>query len=220
MRNRSLLSVVLVLFLSSLSAAHARSPAQGGGATYQATVPVSDTSDAQRNHAFAVALGSILARTAGPQVTQAPGYTDALGAAANMVQNYQYVRSSGGASEPFLLQVQFDPGAVQLLADSLQKQLAAATPAATGSVPAASAATVWVAPMHSAMDLARLLSTLRANAQVTSAEPVGAAGNGVLLRIRSQDALPVLLGSLQAGGHLQPGGSSHPGADASLQWMQ
>ena len=219
MRNRSLPILVLVLLLSSLSVAHAQSTSEASAAAYHATVPVSDTTDAQRNHAFAVALGSILARTAGPQVTQAPGYTDALGSAANMVQNYQYARASSGASEPFLLKVQFDPGAVQLLAQSLQKQLAAATPAAASSVPAAAAATVWVAPMHSAMDLARLLATVRADAQVTSAEPIGADGNGVLLRIHSQDPLPALLGSLKAGGHLQPGGG-HPGADASLQWMQ
>ncbi len=220
MRNRSLPIVVLVLLLSSLSVAHAQSATQASAAAYHATVPVSDTSDAQRNHAFAVALGSILARTAGPQVTQAPGYTDALGSAANMVQNYQYARASGGSSEPFLLKVQFDPGAVKLLADGLQKQLAAATPVPASGIPAAAAATVWVAPMHSAMDLARLLATVRSDAQVTSAEPVGAAGNGVLLRIRSQDALPALLDSLQSGGHLMPGGGGHPGADASLQWMQ
>jgi hypothetical protein len=220
MRIRSLLFAVLVLSLSGLSAAHAQGPVQDANAAYTATVPVSDTSDAQRNHAFAVALGGILARTAGQEVTGAPGFTDALGAASSLVQNYQYVRAPGSGSQPFLLKVQFDPAAVKLLAGGLHKQLAAAAPAPAASAPVSAAATVWVAPMHSALDLARLLATVRADAQVKSAEPVGAAADGVMLRIRSQDSLPVLLGSLQDGGHLQPDGGGHPGADASLRWMQ
>lgn len=221
MRIRSLLFVVLALSVSCLSPAHAQNAVQPpNNAAYNASIPVSDTSDAQRNHAFAVALGGILARTAGQQVTEAPGFTDALGTAANLVQNYQYVRAANGASQPFLLKVQFDPAAVKLLASGLDKQVAAAAPSPATSVPTPSAPTVWVAPMHSALDLARLLATVRADAQVKSAEPVGAAGDGVLLRIRTQQSLPVLLGSLQSGGHLQPDASGHPGADASLRWMQ
>lgn len=221
MRHRSLLFVVLVLLLSGLSVAHAQNPAASTDAAYTASVPVSDTSDAQRNHAFAVALGGILTRTAGQEVTGAPGYTDALGAASSLVQNYQYVRAPRGASQPFELKVRFDASAVKLLAGGLHKQLAQAAPSPAGPAPSSAAATLWVSPMHSAMDLARLLATVRSDAQVTSAEPVGAAADGVLLRIRSRDGLPVLLGSLQAGGHLQvDSGGGHPGADASLRWMQ
>jgi uncharacterized protein len=218
MRIRSMLFVVLTLFLSALSVAHAQDTAPSSVATYTASVPVSDTSDAQRNHAFAVALGGVLTRTAGQSVTGASGYTDALGSAASLVQNYQYSRASAGASQPFVLHVQFDPAAVNLLAAGLRKQLAAAMPV-TG-VDASEAARVWVAPLHSALGLARLLATVRADTQVTTVEPIGAAGDGVLLRIRTQASLPALLGSLQSGGHLQPDAMSHPGADASLRWMQ
>ncbi len=216
MRIRLLLFSVLAL--SGLIPVHAQDAAPSGSSAYSVSIPVSDTSDAQRNHAFAVALGGILARTGGQQLTGAPGFTDALGSAASLVQNYQYTRAPAGARQAFMLDVQFDPAAVKLLAAGLQKQLAVAMPAEAGSSSTSPTARVWVAPLNSALDMAQLLSTVRADSQVSDAEPVAASGDGVLLSIRSSDDLPALLAALQAGGHLQADPTGHPGADASLRW--
>ena len=219
MRIRSLLLPVLIVSLLGLALAHAQATGTGAGnKPYKAEMPVANTSAAQRNHAFAVALGSILVRTTGQQVTEAPGFTDALGNAANLVQDYQYVRATKGARQPFELKMEFDSAAVHLLAQSLQKQIAAAQPAAATSAPP-QVATVWVAPMASATDLAGLLSTVRADPKVSAAEPVGADADGVLLRIESQSGLQALVASLQSGGHLAPAPDAHPGADASLRWV-
>jgi len=219
MRIRFLLISMLIVSALGLALAHAQTVGPGAGSKpYKAAMPVADTSEAQRNHAFAVALGSILVRAAGDQVTEAPGFTDALGNAANLVQDYQYTRAPKGARQPFVLKMEFDSAAVHLLAQNLQKQIAAAQPAAAASAPP-EVATVWVAPMASAMDLARLLSTVRNDPKVSEAEPVGADANGVMLRIESQSALPALVSSLQSGGHLAPAPVMHPGADASLHWV-
>ncbi|GAB3027065.1 MULTISPECIES: DUF2066 domain-containing protein [Oleiagrimonas] len=228
MRIRSLL--ILALALVCAVVVPPRAHAQNAG--YGVTVPVSDTSDAQRDHAFAVALGDVLTRTAGASITGASGYTDALGTASSLVQNYRYLRAAAGASRPFLLQVQFDPAAVQELAGSLQKQLAAQnasavapTSAASAAMPGASAmsrqdATLWVAPMQSGLDLPQLLSVLRANPQVASVEPIGADGDGVMLRLHARSAISTVLPSLQASGHLQRDAVDHPGADVSLRWLR
>lgn len=219
MRIRSLLYPVLIVSLLGLAPAHAQATGRAtGNKPYKASMRVADTSDAQRNHAFAVALGSILVRTAGQQVTEAPGFTDALGNAANLVQDYQYVRASKGARQPFVLKMEFDSAAVHLLAKSLEKQIAAAQPAAAASAPP-QVATVWVAPMTSAIDLAGLLSSVRADPEVSAVEPVGADADGVMLRIESQSGLQALVSSLQSGGHLAPAPGAHPGADASLHWV-
>ncbi|KGI77224.1 DUF2066 domain-containing protein [Oleiagrimonas soli] len=229
MRIRFLFILALALTGASIAAPRAHAQAIG----YSATVPVNDTSDAQRDHAFSVALGQVLTRTAGASITTASGYTDALGTASGLVQDYRYTRSASGASQPFVLQVQFDPAAVQQLAASLQKQIAAANAtsgpatvggAMAGSVGAANMSrqnvTVWVAPMQSGLDLPQLLSVLRANAQVASVEPVGADGDGVLLRLHARSAMSDVLPSLQAGGHLQLDPATHPGADLSLRWLR
>lgn len=220
MRIRPLLFALLILPLCGLAAVHAQGASQAAAnPSFKASLPVADTSDAQRNHAFAVALGSILVRTAGQQVTGAPGFTDALGNAASLVQDYQYQRAAEGASQPFVLSMEFDPSAVQLLAQKLQQQLVAAQPAGAASAPAPQATTVWVAPLASAMDMARLLSALRADPKVASAEPVGADADGVLIRIESASGLAGLIASLQTSGHLVQATDAHPGADASLRWV-
>ncbi len=212
MHLRPLLLLILVVITAGMLSTVVRAQQAG----YAAKVPVSDTSDAQRNHAFAVALGALLARTAGQQVTAAPGFTDALGNAGNLVQSYQYERAPAGSAQPFVLVMQFDPAAVKLLAGTLHKQLAAAEPATAAS--SETNARVWVAPIRSAMGFARMLAALRADSQDADAGPVAADANGVMLRVRSPLALPALLAALQADSHFQVAISPHPGADASLRW--
>lgn len=107
MRISRLLIVGLLLALL-LPAAHA----QGQVSPYTVTVPVNDTSEAQRDEAFGVALSQVLARTAGGQdLRSKPGYADALKGAPGIVQQYQYQRGTAGAG--MSLQVTFDQGAVQ-----------------------------------------------------------------------------------------------------------
>lgn len=216
MRIRSLLFMLVAALCAGLPA----QPLRAQDAGYTVALPVADTSDAQRDHAFAVALGEVLARTAGQDITQAPGYTDALGSAASLVQDYQYQRAPAGAARAFVLQVTFDPTAVQHLAAGLQRQLHAAAAAAGAIVTQGGTGMLWVSNMHSAMDLARLLSTLRGDAQVDFAEPVGAQGDGVMIHIRTRAPLASVLGDLQAKGHLQPDAVPHAGADASMNWLR
>lgn len=116
MRVRSLL-ISFALACAAVLAQAPRASAQDG--QFSATVPVVDTSEAQRDHAFAVALGSVLARVAGHDVSAQPGYGDTLGRAASMVQQYRYQRAGAGASQPFQLLVSFDPAAVRRAAGTL-----------------------------------------------------------------------------------------------------
>lgn len=87
--------------------------AQGQVSPYTVIVPVKDTSEAQRDEAFGVALGQVMVRVAGGQdLRSKAGYADALKDAPGMVQQYHYQRDApaqGGIS----LQVVFDQGAVQ-----------------------------------------------------------------------------------------------------------
>ncbi|WP_329741098.1 DUF2066 domain-containing protein [Dyella sp. A6] len=80
---------------------------------YTVVVPVSDTSEAQRDQAFSTALAQVLARVSGGQDLRSnPGYSDALKNAPGMVQQYQYQRATG-ASAGLLLQTTFDSGAIR-----------------------------------------------------------------------------------------------------------
>jgi hypothetical protein len=110
MRLTRLLFVGLLLALLlpavNITAAHA----QGQVSPYTVTVPVTDTSEAQRDGAFGAALSQVLARTAGGQdLRSKPGYADVLKSAGGIVQQYQYQRAGGGLA----LQVSFDQAAVQ-----------------------------------------------------------------------------------------------------------
>lgn len=111
MRRRP--SPLLLLFVAVVALAPMRLMAQTN--PYSATVPVIDTSDAQRDHAFAVALGQVLGQVAGKDLSANPGYTDALGQAPSYVMQYQYGRAQTGAVAPFTLTVSFDPSAVRRL---------------------------------------------------------------------------------------------------------
>jgi hypothetical protein len=112
MRLSRLLLAVLLLGFAALPALHA----QTQGSPYSVTVPVVDTSDAQRDQAFTTALGQVLARVAGGQDLRGnSGYGDALKNAASMVQKFQYQRATTGMT----LAVDFEPGSVRRLVSKL-----------------------------------------------------------------------------------------------------
>lgn len=115
MRLPRLLIVTLLLVFAALPA----SRAQVASSPYAVVVPVADTSDAQRDQAFATALGQVLTRIAGGQDLRSnAGYGDALGKAASMVQKFQYQRAATG----LVLDVEFEPGSVRRLVSKLGVQ--------------------------------------------------------------------------------------------------
>ncbi|HEV2679616.1 MAG TPA: DUF2066 domain-containing protein, partial [Rhodanobacter sp.] len=112
MRLSRLLIVTLLLGFAALSSLHA----QSSGSPYSVVVPVADTSDAQRDQAFATALGQVLTRIAGGQDLRSnAGYPDALGKASSIVQKFQYQRAATG----LILDVEFEPGSVRRLVSKL-----------------------------------------------------------------------------------------------------
>lgn len=112
MRLTRLPIVTMLLFLAALPVLHA----QVSGSPYSVTVPVTDTSDAQRSQAFATALGQVLTRVAGGQDLRGnPGYGDALLDAGSMVQKFQYQKAATG----LILDVDFAPGTVRRLVSKL-----------------------------------------------------------------------------------------------------
>ncbi|GAB2557706.1 DUF2066 domain-containing protein [Rhodanobacter koreensis] len=112
MRLSRLLIVTLLLGFATLPALRA----QTAGSPYSVTVPVVDTSAAQRDQAFATALGQVLTRVAGGQDLRSnAGYADALGKAGSMVQKFQYQRAATGLA----LAVDFEPGSVRRLVSQL-----------------------------------------------------------------------------------------------------
>ena len=112
MRLFRLLTVALLLGFAALPSLHA----QSSGSPYAVVVPVPDTSDEQRDQAFATALGQVLTRIAGGQDLRSnAGYGDALGKASSMVQKFQYQRAATG----LILDVEFEPGSVRRLVSTL-----------------------------------------------------------------------------------------------------
>ena len=77
---------------------------------------------------------------------------------------------------------------------------------------------VWVSGLASAMDYARLLSTLRADPSVLDVATLGAQDDGALLEVKVNRPLAAFAGDLAAGGHLLQG-QAHAGADVSLRWL-
>ncbi|MDW2983245.1 MAG: DUF2066 domain-containing protein [Rhodanobacter sp.] len=121
MRLPCLLIVTLLLVFAALPASHA----QVASSPYAVVVPVADTSDAQRDQAFATALGQVLTRIAGGQDLRSnAGYADALGKAGSMVQKFQYQRAATG----LVLDVEFEPGSVRRLVSRLGVQSAGIKP--------------------------------------------------------------------------------------------
>ncbi len=101
-----------LLFVTFLLAFAARLPlhAQTAGSPYSVTVPVPDTSDAQRDQAFTTGLGQVLTRIAGGQDLRSnAGYADAVAKAASLVQKFQYQRAATG----LILDVDFEPDSVR-----------------------------------------------------------------------------------------------------------
>lgn len=112
MRLSRLLIVTLLLAFTSMPSLHA----QSAGSPYSVTVPVADTSEAQRDQAFATALGQVLTRVAGGQDLRSNGgYGDALSQAGSIVQKYQYQRAATG----LILDVDFAPSSVRRLVSKL-----------------------------------------------------------------------------------------------------
>ncbi|MEI7035849.1 DUF2066 domain-containing protein [Fulvimonas yonginensis] len=112
MRLPRLLSALLLLGLVAPLHAQGQAPAS----PYTVVVPVTDTTEVQRDAAFATALGQVLERVAGGQdLRDKPGYDDALKGAPGLVQQFQYQRAGTG----IVLQVNFDPGAVRRLVKQL-----------------------------------------------------------------------------------------------------
>lgn len=121
MRLPRLLIVTLLLVFAALPASHA----QVASSPYAVVVPVADTSDVQRDQAFATALGQVLTRIAGGQDLRSnAGYADALGKAGSMVQKFQYQRAATG----LVLDVEFEPGSVRRLVSRLGVQSAGIKP--------------------------------------------------------------------------------------------
>ena len=91
--------------------------AQARSDAYSAIVPVSDTSEPQRDHAFAVGLAQVLRRTAERDLSGVSGYAQALTEAPGMVKRYRYQHAGDGGA--LLLRISFDRAAVRHVIDSL-----------------------------------------------------------------------------------------------------
>ncbi|MEO6798515.1 MAG: DUF2066 domain-containing protein [Rhodanobacter sp.] len=112
MRLPRLFIAFLLLCLAALPPLHA----QAAGSPYSVTVPVPDTSDAQRSQAFSTALAQVMTRVAGGQDLRSnPGYAEALGSASSLVQKFQYQRAATG----LVLDVDFAPASVRRLVTQL-----------------------------------------------------------------------------------------------------
>lgn len=108
--------LLFAFLLLGLVVPGARAQAAAPSSPYAVVMPVTDTSQAQRDQAFADGLGQVLARVSGGQdLRSKPGYDDALKGAAGLVQQFQYQRAGTGLA----LQVNFDPGAVRQLVKQL-----------------------------------------------------------------------------------------------------
>jgi hypothetical protein len=100
--------VTMLLGFAALPALHA----QASGSPYSVTVPVANSSEAQRDQAFATALGQVMTRVAGGQdLRSQAGYADALAGAGALVQKFQYEKAATG----LVLDVDFAPASVRQL---------------------------------------------------------------------------------------------------------
>lgn len=221
---RVLLSLLLAFGATAAALAQtpdgaAATPAAVPGNPYSTTVPVAGTSDAQRDAAISAALADVLQRVS-PGVSPPAGV---LAQASGYVRDYHYRRAASGGLE---LQVDFDPGAIGRMAAQARNATSGALagqPGAAGSAGAAAqggTATVWVAGIDNSHALATLLSTLRNDPVMHDVIPVAAEGDGVLLRLTSDQPLATALADLTGpAGHLAPAARPHPGADSTLRWV-
>ncbi|HWU75782.1 MAG TPA: DUF2066 domain-containing protein [Rhodanobacter sp.] len=99
---------IMLLGFAVLPALHA----QNSGSPYSVTVPVVDTSEAQRDQAFSIALSQVMTRIAGGRDLRGQtGYADALAGAGALVQKFQYEKATTG----LVLDVDFAPASVRQL---------------------------------------------------------------------------------------------------------
>lgn len=227
---RIVLPLLLALGITTgASAQTAPAPAAPAPANpYSATVPVAGTSDVQRSAAIAAALTQVLQQVS-------PGYAaspDVLAQASGYVRNFHYSRAAAGNG--LELQVDFDPGAISRLVAQGGSTTANAVGAATSPNPSSSApagaagtaapnasgsGTLWVGGVDSGHAFASLLAMLRGDSQLQSVVPIGAEGDGVLLRVGYSAPLATVLAALETpNGHLSQAAQTHAGADASLRW--
>ncbi|MGH8125836.1 MAG: DUF2066 domain-containing protein [Rhodanobacteraceae bacterium] len=227
------ISGVLLLAVGAVAAASAQTimpPPSTGAAPppssavaqvdpYSATVPVSGTSDDQRNTAIAVALTEVLQKVS-------PGFvasSDELNGASGYVRDFHYRRAATGSG--LELQVDFDPDAIGRLiathpAGVANAGAAAASTSAAQSVPQGGSGTLWVGGIDNDHAFAGLLAALRSDTSLHDVTPVGAEGDGVLLHLDYDQPLATVLAALEASaGHLKQAAQPHPGADASLHWV-
>jgi hypothetical protein len=116
----------IVLIFLALVLFGGQALAQATTSPYAVTVPVADTTPANRDLAFTAALTQVLARANGGQDPRSkPGYADAMKSPGALVQQYQYKKGVAGAA-PLVIEVSFDPAAVR-------RASGAADPTAGGS---------------------------------------------------------------------------------------
>lgn len=215
--TRFLAAMLLSFALLFAAGARADGAAPASGA-YAATVPVADTSDAQRDAALSAALAQVLDRLA-PQAK--PG-ADVLGQAPGFVRTYNYQRATGGSG--FQLQVEFDPGSIQHLVQQLGGSSAASAPANPGTATTAAtqqaaggSGTLWMSGITDSADFAAMLAALDQSTALHNVTPVAAQSDGVLLKLDYDSPLADIVTALTADGHMQPA-PAHDGADIALRW--
>lgn len=191
---------------------------------YSATVPVADTSSAQRNQAFAQALDQVLTRVTGHS-SSAAGADDA----STYVMQYHYQRAPAGSAEPFVLFVKFAPSSIRHLAgeagDTVADEPAGAATAddsasAIAGIPVNDEGAVWVSNLHSALDFADALAALRSAPGVDDVTVQASEGDGMLLDVHTSMPLQQTLVALQDDGRLVASDQTHAGATASLRWVK
>lgn len=195
--------------------------ADASDSTYQATVPVSDTSTEQRGEAFAEALQHVLARVAGHALASTPGPDKA----ATYVQQYQYRRAPEGTGKPFVLSVRFAPGPVRHLAQQLgavvaDEDVAEGSDAEVDMQRPAVDRVLWISGIRSGRDFAAVMQALGATPGVADAGVTRAEGDGMLVRVHTVLPLEQLLAMLGDGGRLVASSQPHDGAAASLHWQK
>ncbi|AND71316.1 hypothetical protein ATSB10_38620 [Dyella thiooxydans] len=123
MRLSRLICILFLFGLAGLRPALAQQ--QATSSPYTVVMPVTDTSEAQRDSTFSSALAQVLARVAGGQDLRGKsGYDDALKSASGLVSQYQYQRSGDGIA----LQITFDRGAINHLVGQLGAPAAGVKP--------------------------------------------------------------------------------------------
>lgn len=229
-RTRKALGWLLPAILALVLAVPAFA-ADTSDSTYQATVPVSDTSTAQRGKAFAEALDHVLARVAGHALASTPGADEA----GTYVQQYQYHRAPAGADKPFVLSVGFAPDSVRHLARELGAPAPDVADAGGSDADAdndvagdeqpfagrqAGNRVLWISGIRSGRDFADAVHALDGLAGVQDVDVLGAENDGMQVRVHTTLSLGGLVGALGDSGRFTDAGQPQAGAAASLHWQK